>query len=605
VDRKKQLLYRISGWRFEKNVKKNERRAIIEHLGPELGKVEFEAQTLRGRILDAAKLNRWMQLEKVTFEEPLVENNKVACVPGKFCFYSDLVYLADIYCEASLVPLERNFRSANQDSEKRAPTQTPNYEEQSEFDLQVQESQSVSVLRYNDYSFDWNSVNVIGSPGLTKLIGALTIEECDIPLLDLAPDSLGADDISGSDLMDLCGGCDSAQEENIISRRQSWSTRLLIWIKTSQTFGDFEKSSHFGLQFELYPFHTSSSQPYVVHRPQYFSGGFLEPKWSESEYKIKFQKLEHMQDTEIIHLVEAMGARAEELYDQRCYDTAETWFRRVVRGKKPVNWYKPHQTLWACLRVATCIRYQCRYKEAQQLHQGLHGTIKRILSADHDISARSRKLNADLLGHLGFAAEEEAVHRERLQICLTTLGIRHPETISALEDLGSALGILERHGEAQPLLETSLHFRLETVKNSGDSLASETAILFGVAVLSQILRSDRRYDESENVLEFAHNSFADATRLGGWNSFEYHYERARTYMLQTRFENSEKILRGLLKYHLNYMAPVTRIRSMNELAKILDETGRHREAAFWRKKEYLLCVKTYGLTHYYEDRGIK
>jgi hypothetical protein len=58
VDRKKQLLYRISGWGFEKNVKKNERRAIIEHLGPELGKVEFEAQTLRGRTLDAAKLNR-------------------------------------------------------------------------------------------------------------------------------------------------------------------------------------------------------------------------------------------------------------------------------------------------------------------------------------------------------------------------------------------------------------------------------------------------------------------------------------------------------------------------------------------------------------------
>jgi tetratricopeptide (TPR) repeat protein len=607
VDRKKQLLYRISRWGFEKNVKKNERRAIIEHLGPELGRVEFKAQTLRGRTLDAAKLNRWMQLEKVTFEESLVENNEVACVPGKFYFYSDLVYLADIYCEASLVPFERNFRLTNQDSEIRAPSQTPNYEGQSELDLQVQESQSVSVLRYNDYSFDWNSVDVIGSPGLTKLIGALTIEECDIPLLDLASDSLGADDISGSDLMDLCSRCGSAQKENIICRMQSWSTRLSTSIKTSQAFGNFGKSSHFGLQCELYPFPTASSQSYVVYRPQYFSSGFLKPRVSDSECKIKLQKLKYMQDTEIIHLVEVMGARAEELYDQGCYDTAETWFRGVVRAKKLVHWYKPHQTLWACLHVVGCVQLQDRYKEAQQLQQGLHGTIERMLSADHNISVRSRKLNAEILGHLGFMAEEEVVRRQVLQICLTTLGARHLETIDALEDLGCALELLRRHGEARPLLETSLHFWLGTAKNSGDPLISPR-ILWDVAVLAQAVGSDGRYDESENVLDFTHNLLGDAT---GWRNhacFDYHYARACTYRLQKRFETSEKIFRGLLKYHLDYMVPGMIIESMGYLAEILVETGRHREAASWRKRDYLFRVKTYGLTHRYtmdccEDLG--
>jgi hypothetical protein len=70
-------------------VKKNERRAIIEHFGPELGKVEFEAQMLRGRKLDEAKLNRWMKLEKVNFEESPTEENKAACVQSKFHFCSD------------------------------------------------------------------------------------------------------------------------------------------------------------------------------------------------------------------------------------------------------------------------------------------------------------------------------------------------------------------------------------------------------------------------------------------------------------------------------------------------------------------------------------
>jgi tetratricopeptide (TPR) repeat protein len=441
-------------------------------------------------------------------------------------------------------------------------------------------------------------VDVIGSPGLTKLIGALTIEECDIPLLDLASDDLGTDDISASDLMDLCGRCDSAQEGNIISRMESWSTRLSTSMKASQTFKDFKKSSHFSLQFELYPFPISSSQPYVVQQ-QYFSSGSLKSMMSESECKIKLQKLKHMQDTEIIHLVEAMGAIAEELYNHDCYDTAETWFRRVVRAKKLAKWYKPHQTLWACLRVAKCVERQDRYKEAQQLQQGLHDTIERVFGADHDVSIQSLELNAELLGHLGFLAEEEAIHRQALQIRLISLGLRHPRTIYALENLGSTLGRLDRCDEAQQLLEVSLHFRLETVKNSGYSLRSQFDILWDIAVLSEGLRNDGRYDESENVLNVAHNSLADITRLRDWITFEYHYERACTYKLQKRFENSEKILRGLLKYHLNYMAPGTSMESMRELAKILVETGRHREAAYWRKKEYLLHVKIYGLTHHY------
>jgi tetratricopeptide (TPR) repeat protein len=513
-------------------------------------------------------------------------------------FNSDLVYLANIYYKASHVPFERNFRPANQDSEKQAPTQTPNHEEQSESDLQVQESQNVSVLRYNDNSFDWNSVDVIGSPGLTKLIGALTIEECDIPLLDLASGNLCTDDILGRDLMDLCGRCDSAQEENIISRRQSWSTKLSTSMKASQTFGDFEKSSHFGLQFELYPFPTSPSQPYVVHQ-QFFSSGPLKSKVSESECKMKLQKLKYMQDTEIIRLVEAMGARALELFDQGSYGTAETWFRRVVRAKSFVKWYKQHQTLWACLQVAECLRFQDRFREAQQLQQGLHSTIERMFSADHEVCVQSMELYAITLESLGFAAEAETFYRQVLQIRLITLGMRHPETISALENLGSVLDSLGRRGEAQQLLEAAIHFWLERVKDSGDSFESQRNILWDVAMLAQVLRRDGRYDENENVLDFAHNSFADATRLRGANTFEYHYERAFTYKVQKRFENSKKILRGLLKYHLNCMSPSLSMRVMGQLAEILMETGRHREAVSWYKKEYRLRLKTYGLTHRY------
>lgn len=507
------------------------------------------------------------------------------------------MYLADIGCEASIIPFKHNLGPANQDTEKSPPTKIPYHEEQNEFNSKVQASQQVSVLQYNDYSFDWNSLDVLGSPGLTKLIGALTIEECDIPFLDLASDSLGADDIEGSDLLDLCSSV-SAQGESIISRIQSWSTSLSTSKETSQTSGKLWNLTHFTLQSELDPFPTSSSQSYVL-QPQFFQSGLLKPTLSELECKNKLQRLKRMQDIEIIHLTETMGAIAEHYYDQDCLETAETWFRRVVRAKQLVKLYKPHQTLWACLRVISCLRYQCRYREAHQILQGLHGTIERTLAADDEICLQSKNLKADLLGQLGFWSEEEDVRRQILQIRLNSLGMRHQETIMALQDLGYNLNSLERHGEAQNMLETSLHFLIWMIKNVGDDSIGETDVLWSFNVLAETFNNLSRHDESENVLDFAQNLFGDVTKRDGWGSLNYHLERARTYRHQNRFENSEKILRGLLKYHLNAMTPGATMDSMKELAKVLVKTGRHREAATWRKKEYLLHVETYGLIHYF------
>ncbi len=107
-------------------MKKNERRAIIEHLGPELGKMEFEAQTLRGRTLDEAKLNRWMKLEKLTFEETLVENNEVACVPGRFNSSRIQCILLIFIIKQALYRLNRIFhrRTKTQKNERPHKLQT-------------------------------------------------------------------------------------------------------------------------------------------------------------------------------------------------------------------------------------------------------------------------------------------------------------------------------------------------------------------------------------------------------------------------------------------------------------------------------------------------
>jgi hypothetical protein len=63
--RKKQFLRRISEWGLQKNIKRDERRTILESLGDTVKEVEFEPKILRGRRLDKAKIVRWKKREEM------------------------------------------------------------------------------------------------------------------------------------------------------------------------------------------------------------------------------------------------------------------------------------------------------------------------------------------------------------------------------------------------------------------------------------------------------------------------------------------------------------------------------------------------------------
>lgn len=84
-------MYHISGWGFEKNVKKGERRALIERLGAKIGKLDVASQVHRGRKLDKAKLNRWMRLENSSPNGSVVRDDQVSDHSGKLVPWIELV----------------------------------------------------------------------------------------------------------------------------------------------------------------------------------------------------------------------------------------------------------------------------------------------------------------------------------------------------------------------------------------------------------------------------------------------------------------------------------------------------------------------------------
>jgi tetratricopeptide (TPR) repeat protein len=506
----------------------------------------------------------------------------------------------------------------DEDPEAPRPTQISIHEEQVALEEQAEGLDTARPLDYKEYEFDLNSLDVVGSPRLTKLLGFLAIEECDdIDDLDLAGGNLEMGDIWSQDLLDVCSRSGRHGEEedalgNELSTSTSTSTStsgipgtsLPGTLKTSRIIGSLEKWTKKWFQYEIYPFPTSQSCARFSYD---FSGmfpsrGSSQPKMSPSQCKRKLRALKLLEHVEIIHLLEAMGAIAHELYYDRHYVEAEFWFRRIVTTKQVkqlISWHNPQQTLLTCVFIIRCMAFQGRTGEAHQHHDTFHDKIERVLGADHVVACFSRELKGFLLGWLGFKEEGEGLCRQHLQICLTTFGTTHPRTVSALQELGRSLDQLKRHTESQRLLETAIHFQLQKAKVSGEIGNNKADILLSMTYLARGLNRDMKYDESEAVLDCAQKLLGDATRTECETVFEYHYIRASNYILQKQLGESEKILRSLLRYHEKSMLPNTKANFMWKLAEILMEMGRESEAAYWLKKRYILNVEAFDPVYAY------
>jgi tetratricopeptide (TPR) repeat protein len=168
-----------------------------------------------------------------------------------------------------------------------------------------------------------------------------------------------------------------------------------------------------------------------------------------------------------------------------------------------------------------------------------------------------------------------------------------------LHNLALVLRPLERYREeAQYLSEIAVCFQLEKVC-TGDTGKNEQMTIQTLALLADDFNTGGRYDESENLWNCAQKLLGNAIRRACPQAFDYHCQRARGYRLQKRFDESDKILRGLLRHHEKSMSPTLKIMVISELTNVLMETSRQHEAEVWLKKAYFLHVEVYGPANHY------
>ena len=475
----------------------------------------------------------------------------------------------------------------------------------------------------NDIAFDWKVVDVVGSPRLGRLIGALTVETCDnIPLIDLTTIETLVEDPSKQALPIYYGRSKTGGREE--AERSNESTKELcskakermqnFWRPMSPEVAHINSNIEWTwnlhpnfVHYELYPFPSRKRETWTTIQPQFCHQKRFLPTtsapWSESECTTQFKRLASMTDEDITRLVASIAKIALVYYTSNQFYKAEQWYRRafsaIERYSNPnVSWIAARS---ASLAIVDSILFQGRYADARDLHRNLHIDIQRHLGAHHPLVISSRCTRRVELRWFGKQDEEEKATRELLQTRLNLLGFRHNETIDSLHRLGCLLQRQGRFSESEYLLSTVVSLRMEIIEKHPEPyedpacMVTRSETLFAILHLVKSLNKSGNYYKSETLLGEAKKRFQDLLNQRGRPFFRYQSEVACTKRLAGHLEESEMIFRDLLRAHEGAMSPNRRFNIARDLGEILYETNRLEEATSFFAQEFAVLLDNVGL----------
>jgi tetratricopeptide (TPR) repeat protein len=638
-DRKKQFNHRIRQWGLEKNVKRKERRAILESVD---GEGQFEERVWRGRKLDKAKIERWRKREQLKVagcsalpeldvggEGEAMENvprvaERSKLIDQERSSHRGGAYLPAMEMEISTqdVPLEEVVRFGEHGRPMTMDESTfmlrgggfpvsPEIGILNEYDTSEvstsHEQQNGSILMGQEQIFNpWLAVNVVGSPGLTGLIGALTIDCCEnIPDLDLPAPYLE----EGEEICDLMDPDQNACSDKV--SKKAWKQRhppkktspsSSFTISNLPTYIlSMQRQSRMPSPLdELYPFPNSVPRRRIffenLRTDHLMSTSSLQRK--ELECRAKFKALKSMKPSAIIDLVNDMRSIAWRHYELDQYPESERWWRRVVTSSLKVQGHDPFDILRACLWIIDSLCFQCRYKEALSLHYSIHCRIMKLVGLEHELAMISRRKLGFILRLLGEREREIEIFRELLQICLCRYGTRSRDTLDIIQSLGYALHASGQHEEAATIFCICIQLDCVISPYTARTMIDDQNALQVMSMWAICLNKLQRYEDSTTVWNTAERWFKDSMGLESPLYWEYLGEKAQILGLEGQLLESEAILRTILT-HTPGHPDLDIINATYRLANLLQDTGRVEEAVPLWEKIFLEDTEIYGIAHKY------
>jgi tetratricopeptide (TPR) repeat protein len=454
----------------------------------------------------------------------------------------------------------------------------------------------------------WLAVDVIGSPRLTGLIGALTLELCNgFADLDLSAPYPGEDedkcDLLGTDeSVGIAVSCTTRAPQTLPTTRPGFSFHIPAFST------QFPKGCHprmVGPLDELYPFPKVGQRRRLSKHPR---SDHLVDKFSlegeELRCRTKLKELNNMTPSRIIDLVESMRSVAQRYYELECWRLAETWWRRVITCSLGIPGYQPAKLLYACLWVIESIRLQGRIFEAMNLHRDLHQKILQLVSSENELAIFSKRILINFHNIFGEHQSELVISREILQTCLLRYGVRDTLTLEAMLRLGDVLDINGQRKEADAILRTQVNLEGEISAHAERDFIETQMALYAMTCLVCSLRKQGRYDDSGSVLDIAEGQFRHMLQIENSWCWQFYYQKASLLEAKGQLLESEEILRAILRQAPSH-PDWDIMHSMILLGNLLRQTGRRTEEATWKQNTFLMKIEMYGIDYKYFRWGCK
>jgi tetratricopeptide (TPR) repeat protein len=448
----------------------------------------------------------------------------------------------------------------------------------------------------------WLAVDVVGSPRLTGLIGALTLELCGgFADLDLSAPYSGEDEDKYG-LLDTDEGGGIAVSCTTRAPKTSHTTRPGFSFHTpafSTRFSTGCQPPMLGPLDELCPFpkvgqrRRLSRHPRTDHLADEFS---LEVE--EIRCRTKLKELNIMTPSRIVDLVESMRSVAQKHYELDHYRLTEIWWRRVVTVSLRIPGYQPAKILYACLWVVDSLLFQGKVFKALSLHRDLHQKITKLVGPEHELAIFSKGLLLDFHNNFDESQEALVISREILQTCLLRYGARDRLTLETMSSLGLGLGNTGQYKEADAIFRIRVELEYENSAYAERDFIDTKLALAARVSLAWSLREQGRFDDSESVLCIAEGQFAHMLLVESPSCWQFYTEKAQVLRAKGQLLESEETLRAILR-HTPSHPDWDIMNSMEILADLLRQTGRRTEEAKWRQSVFLMGIELYGIDKKY------
>jgi tetratricopeptide (TPR) repeat protein len=467
----------------------------------------------------------------------------------------------------------------------------------------------------------WSSVDVPGSPLLSRLFEALKIEsESTIPPLDLTSPSAATTLLPNPDTesdvekniyantgewIDFSTGAGSgdlvAYSQEVFQRSDAFSADSnlglaeLSFSEWSFREWDFSRGRplKLNISYGLSPFPVSletsrhGASDYGT-TSQYARLKSLQDK--AIQYKCQLRKFKRILGAENSTTLAAMKSLANIYRRQSKYRQAEQLYRQIAISCQRTLGLEHITTLSAYLSVVDTLRIQGEQLKARKIHERIHDTIINLVEVDNRLALLSNSIRTSLLYNSGHLGEAEKLIRQNLQIDLYTLGPRSTDTLYDMIVLAKLLRLCGKLAESEQLLRINLPLNCE--RHSINFLGC-------IESLEKVVRDQGRYDESRDLaMALAERS---EILLGQEHAYTLRslFRVALYVKRQGDLSESERQLRSILGRQIKSLGekhPDT-CNTMEGLSSILEDTGRNIEAVALLERSYKGTAEVYGASH--------